>query len=152
MIIGSTSNSLLIGVSVVVGGCPLPRWGRVGEGALLHVGVGSLSGVLAAGTRRRAGQFWVGPNVSGKSKVSPRRRWIPRRELGGSSFEDKPGGIDCSFGGLWCLFLAVHKSINSKKINQLSSLPPFDSAVLSISIFPLSLPFCFAVYQLCPHR
>ena len=96
MITGSTSNSILIGVSVVGVGR-----GRVGGGALLHVGVGSLSGVLAAGTRRRAGQFWVGPNVSGKAKVSPRRRWIPRRELGGSSFEDKPGGIDCSFGGLW---------------------------------------------------
>ena len=142
MIIGSTSNSLLIGVSVVVGGC-----GRVPSSTLG-------SGASAACWRRGLGA------APGNSGSAPTFRAKPKFRRGEGGFLAEGWGVlvlKTNQGELTALlvgcprffaFLAVHKSINSKKINQLSSLPPFDSAVLSISIFPLSLPFCFGVYQL----
>ena len=139
MIIGSTSNSLLI-VVVIVGG-----WGRVPSSTLG-------SGASAACWRRGLGA------APGNSGSAPTFRAKPKFRRGEGGFLAEGWGVlvlKTNQGELTALlvgcprffaFLAVHKSINSKKINQLSSLPPFDSAVLSI--FPLSLPFCFGVYQL----
>ena len=107
IIFGSTSNSLLIGVSVVVGGlgrvgeggCPPPRWGR--EPQRRAGGGDSAPRRAILGRPQRFGQ--IQSFAAEKVNSSP-------RELGGSSFEDKPGGIDCSFGGLWSLFWQCTKA------------------------------------------
>ena len=95
MIIGSTSNSLLIGVSVVGEGgvgCPPPRWGREPQ---RRAGGGD-----SAPRRAILGR----PQRFGQSQSFAAEKVDSSQRAGGSCFEDKPGGIDCSFGGLWSLF------------------------------------------------